>query len=172
MAGRLCAACGMCCNGVLFSGMRLQPEDSAKTLARLGLRAKKRKDGLHIPQPCPAHRDSCCSIYADRPVRCRNFKCRQLLELENGSIDSDAAMEKIRYAQMLVETVQALLVRAGDSRGNKPLAVRVEAVFTPPLEQGPEAASARDALHAAMTQLEATLANDFRVDDDLHPTAG
>lgn len=164
IASRLCAACGMCCNGVIFSSMRLQPVDSARKLSILGLRAKNRKDGLHLPQPCPAHNGSHCTIYADRPERCRVFECRQLKEIANGTTDESSAMEKIARARQQVEVVRMLLERAGEHRINKPLAARFAAVFTPPLETGAAAAEARNLLSSAMSDLTDTLARDFHSD--------
>ena len=73
-AARLCAQCGLCCNGVMFHTVQLQPGDSAKELAALGLKLK-RKQGRHfILQPCPAFQNSQCSIYAARPERCGRFE--------------------------------------------------------------------------------------------------
>jgi len=164
IAARLCAACGMCCNGVIFSGMQLQPDDSARKLAILGLRAKKRKDGLHLPQPCPAHNGSHCTIYADRPTRCRVFECHQLKEVANGTTDEASAMEKIARARAQVDVVMALLDRAGEHRSHKPLAARYAAVFTPPLEPGSAAVEARAQLGEAMADLTTTLAHDFHSD--------
>jgi uncharacterized protein len=158
---RLCAACGLCCNGVIFAGMRLQPEDSARRLAVLGLRAKKRKEGLFLGQPCPAHDGSGCRIYADRPARCRAFVCRQLKEVASGQADESSALEKIGRARSQVSRVMELMEQAGEVRLNKPLAVRYAAVFTAPLEEGDGAARARDLLREEMAELTAIIRRDF-----------
>ena len=100
-ASRLCAACGMCCNGVLFHGMQVQPQDSLRSLASKGLKPKRRDGELYFPQPCPAHQDSCCQIYNDRPQRCRAFVCKQLAAVIDGKKTEDAALEKIREARVL-----------------------------------------------------------------------
>ncbi len=161
-ATRLCAACGMCCNGVLFFSVRLQDGDSARELTALGLKIKRRADGRHMLQPCPAHTGSGCTVYDARPARCRLFACRQLLAVEAGEISENAALEKIAEARRLAGRVRALLENAGDTRSHKSLAARCETVFTPPLD--PETAEARDALAGAMRELEGLLTRDFRVD--------
>ena len=42
IASRLCAACGMCCDGTMFQIVRMQPGDSAAELGRLGLKIRCR----------------------------------------------------------------------------------------------------------------------------------
>lgn len=161
-ASRLCAACGMCCNGVLFFSVRLQEGDSARQLAALGLKIKRRADGRHLLQPCAAHTGSGCAVYAHRPARCRLFVCRQLLGVEAGEIAEDDAREKISTARRLTVRVRELLESVGDTRDHKALATRCETVFTPPLD--PETAPGREALAQAMRELETLLVRDFRVD--------
>ena len=109
----LCQACGLCCNGVMFHTVRLQPADSAKALAALGLKLKRKKGHDYILQPCPAFRGEQCSIYTARPERCRLFECRQLQRLAAGEITEAAALETIRDVQQRVAHLYALLAQAG-----------------------------------------------------------
>ena len=161
-AARLCSACGMCCNGVLFHGMAVQPEDSLRALAAKGLRAKRRDGELQFLQPCPAHDGNCCRIYAERPQRCRVFACRQLEGVFNGEILESAAMEKILEAKRRSDRVRELLEMLGDDRKTRPLATRCAGVFTPPLDPSPHAESLREELRGEMAALEEMLAKDFR----------
>lgn len=163
VASRLCAACGMCCNGVMFHSMVLQPEDSARELAALGLKVKRRKAGAFVPQPCPAHEGACCRIYEQRPIRCRVFVCKQLLAVESGEISEARALERILHAQRLITRVRMLLRDAGDDREHKALTVRCATVLTPPFDPAPDAARRREDLSAAMSELETFLANEFRI---------
>ncbi len=161
-AARLCFACGMCCNGVLFHGMAVQPEDSLRALAAKGLRAKRRDGELQFQQPCSAHDGNCCRIYAERPQRCRAFACRQLEGVFRGEILESVAMEKILEARRRSDRVRELLEMLGDDRKTRPLATRCAGVFTPPLDPSPHAESLRAELRGAMTALEEMLAKDFR----------
>lgn len=163
-ASRLCAACGMCCNGVLFHSMRLQPSDSERKLESLGLKVKRRKGERHILQPCPAHNGICCTIYAHRPERCRLFECRQLKDLAAGRITEADALAKIQDAQRRVGQVRELFQRAGDAREHKAFAVRFAAIFTEPLDPSQEAVIVRDTLAGAMRELESLLQNNFRIE--------
>jgi len=165
-ATRLCAACGMCCNGVMFYSMRLQPSDQARSLTALGLKLKRKNREWHFLQPCPAHQDSHCTIYAQRPERCRAFSCRQLQAVEAGKISEAAALEKIEEAQRAVAHVRELFHQAGDTRETKAFATRGETLFTPPLDPSPEAAALREKLATAMRELEELLTRNFRVETE------
>jgi hypothetical protein len=74
-AERLCTACGMCCNGVLFEIVRLQPQDSIKELEKLGMQVNRRKTEPYFKQPCRMLDGCSCTIYEQRPTRCRRFEC-------------------------------------------------------------------------------------------------
>jgi len=161
-ASRLCAACGMCCNGVLFHGMQVQTQDSLRSLASKGLKPKRRDGALYFPQPCPAHQDSCCKIYNDRPQRCRAFVCKQLAAVLDGKKSEAAALEKIHEARVLTAEIFDLLAALGDSRDHRALAVRCAGIFTPPLDSSPEATRLREVLRVAMEKLDRLLNMDFR----------
>lgn len=161
-AERLCAACGMCCNGVLFHGMAVQPEDQLRALLAKGIKTRRRDGELQFLQPCPAHVGNCCRIYKDRPQRCRAFDCRQLLAVSAGEITEAHAMIKIEEARKRSDRVQDLLAQLGDERAHRPLATRCAGVFTPPLDPSPEAETLREKLQEAMSDLQKMLAKDFR----------
>ena len=113
-AERLCMACGMCCNGVLFEIVRLQPQDSIKELEKLGMQINRRKTEPYFKQPCRMLDGCSCTIYEQRPTRCRRFECLQLKLLAAGEITEADAAVKIAEARELVGKVQTLLADAGD----------------------------------------------------------
>jgi hypothetical protein len=154
----------MCCDGVLFYGVKLQPSDSARALRALGLKVKRKYGHEQSLQPCAAHQNCSCSIYADRPQRCREFECRQLVGLARAELSETQALENILHARTLVDRVEALLLIAKDERLGKALATRCETVFTPPLDDSPGAAENRVALGGAIKELEAFLSSHFRVE--------
>lgn len=164
MASRLCSTCGMCCNGVLFFGAVLQPNDDPRALAALGLRVKKHGGALNLLQPCPAHQQGACNVYADRPVRCRVFVCRQLKELAEGNVTEGQVMEKIGEAITLVGRVRQLFEAAGDTRDHKAFVTRYASIFNEPLDPSPEAVEIRAELQKTMKALEDVLTRDFRVE--------
>ncbi len=158
-AARLCAACGMCCNGVLFHSVLLQPGDSARALTALGLKVKRKKGDVFFHQPCTAHCGSGCTIYDDRPARCRLFQCRQLLAVEAGGVSESTALEKIHEALLLAARINELIDRIAETNPLRSLAQRCANALTTdewtPLHQE---------LDSTMHNLEALLQKEFRVE--------
>ncbi len=163
-AARLCAACGMCCNGVLFHSVVLRTEDAPRRLSALGIRVKQKHGKRFFLQPCPAHEECRCAIYPDRPERCRKFSCIQLIRMRDGAVSETEALAVISEARSRASQVKELLELAGDTRGHKPLALRCESVFTPPLDASTEAAELRARLRSAMDGLEDLLRREFRTE--------
>ncbi len=164
-AGDLCRACGLCCNGVLFHTVRLQPADSAKALAALGLKLKRKKGAHYILQPCPAWCGGQCGIYAARPERCRRFECQQLQRIATGAIAPEQALARIREVQSRVADLERLLAQCGRTDPQRPLSRRYEKIFAEPLDPSspPAALALRAALTQAMQALESILDADFRM---------
>ena len=154
----------MCCDGVMFHTVHLKPRDSAKELAALGLKLKRKRGQNYILQPCPAYRDSCCSIYAARPERCRLFECRQLQRVAAGESTEAMAREKIVAARRLVAEVTKLLLCSGGTNARHPLSRRCDAVLAVPLDPTLDEAAVeiRSQLARAMQELDALLDQDFR----------
>ena len=163
-ASRLCAACGLCCDGTIFHHVRLQPGDSAKALAALGLKLKRKRKHDHILQPCPAHRDCQCAIYQDRPERCRLFECRQLQRISAGDLTEAAAAAKIREALDRVGRLLTLFRLAGESNSKGPLTIRYEKILATPLDPaaGEAAAALRARIILEMCEFEALVETEFR----------
>lgn len=155
----------MCCNGVLFHTVQLQPADSAKELAALGLKLKRKKGQNFILQPCPQYRAAQCSIYAVRPQRCRLFECRQLQRVASGEITEAMALEKIQEAQTKVAQVNSLLQDSGTTNPKRPLSKRYEKIMAEPLDPSADhdALHLRSELTRAMQALETILDQDFRL---------
>jgi len=156
-ASRLCAACGMCCDGTLFHSVVLQEGDSARALGALGLKIKHRGGTPHFLQPCAAHQSARCTIYDQRPARCRLFHCRQLQRLSAGETTEAAALEKIQPARRRVDHVDTLIRRLAETNPHRALAQRCANALTT-AEQTPT----HHELAAAMQDLETLLAADFR----------
>jgi hypothetical protein len=158
IATRLCAACGMCCDGTLFHSVVLQSEDSARALAARGLRIKRRRDEAWFHQPCAAHQEMSCTIYGERPTRCRRFVCRQLQGVAAGDIPESAAREKIAVARALAARAIRMADGITETNPRRALAQRCANA----LAGAPEGPAAE--LRAALQELEDLLARDFRVE--------
>ena len=110
----LCLQCGLCCNGVLFADVRPEPGDASPLFN--GKRSR-------VSQPCPSFQSAtcACSIYNERPARCRKFECRQLLGIRAGTITAGKALRQIRAARDLAGKIEKLLAELGYKNEQWPL---------------------------------------------------
>jgi hypothetical protein len=111
-ANALCLECGLCCNGVIFADVQLQPGDNAARLRILGL-----KSGVNrkFPQPCTAFDGCRCNVYSERPQYCREFECLLLKGVKGGEMGIAGALRVIRTARQRVQKVKQLLNELGDA---------------------------------------------------------
>lgn len=130
-AQQLCLSCGLCCNGVIFADVQLQPGDSATRLRELGVALREpRSPGarpVKILQPCPAF-DGKCRVYADRPRYCREFDCALLKSLAAGKVTESGAMKIVTTAQRRAEKVRKLLRQLGETEETLSLSKRFRRV--------------------------------------------
>lgn len=115
----LCLECGLCCNGVIFANVQLQPGDNAARLKSLGLTLisnRNSKIGVQkFKQPCTAFDGCRCQIYSERPKYCRQFECLLLKSVKAGLTDPSDASKLIRSALRRVKKVKRLLQELGDT---------------------------------------------------------
>jgi hypothetical protein len=163
-ASRLCAACGMCCDGTMFQIVRMQPGDSPAELGRLGLKIRCRDGEFFMEQPCAALRENCCTVYEKRPTRCRLFHCQQLRRVESGDATEQAAMALIVETRKLVDQVRSLIEQNGLREDGQALFERFERVMSTPVDAQlePELAAVREDLENAMRQLRLRINHEFR----------
>jgi uncharacterized protein len=125
-AQQLCLACGLCCNGVIFTAGQLQPGDDAERLRAAGLRLKTNTQNLpaKFHQPCGAFAECRCTVYAARPDYCRKFECALLKRVNSGATTAAAALNRIHGAKQRAEKVRWLLQSLGCRAEHLPLSVR------------------------------------------------
>lgn len=99
----LCLACGLCCDGTLFTAVPLTADDAA----RLGVSERR------LPQPCVHLEARCCQAYERRPLACRRFDCNLVHALRDGEVDLPGALAIVAEAQRRVDQA----VRAAGLRG-------------------------------------------------------
>jgi len=114
----LCLECGLCCNGVIFADVQLQPGDNTARLQSLGLALisnRGSKTGIQkFNQPCTAFDGCRCQIYSERPKYCREFECLLLKSVKAGQTKYPEAQRTIRSAVERVKKVKRLLRELGD----------------------------------------------------------
>jgi len=139
VASKLCLNCGLCCNGVLFKDVRLQAGDDAERLRACGLKVSSPTPGAkrgslnkpepRFPQPCAAlGADLRCSIYTERPTRCREFECLLFKDVLQGALQLERALKVVRDAQRRVKKVLGLMAPLEEKPRNDALSVRFRKV--------------------------------------------
>jgi hypothetical protein len=162
----LCLECGLCCNGVIFANVQLQPGDNAARLKSIGLAISSRssKAGVQqFKQPCTAF-DGCeCQIYSERPKYCRQFECLLLKSVKAGHTNPSSAPKVIRSALRRVKKVKRLLGELGDTDEHVALSDRFRRMKRQ-LESGPldsETAAKFGELTLAVHNLNVLLSESF-----------
>ena len=108
----LCLTCGLCCDGSIFSSVRLKPDDEITPLKAVGINIVSDSESNAFKQPCAAHKNCTCTVYANRPQECRRYKCELLKRFERDDISHEAALEIINKMISLKNEVKALALAA------------------------------------------------------------
>jgi uncharacterized protein len=161
---RLCPACGLCCNGVLFGDVELQREDDTKRLASLGLELLRKGRKTAFTQPCSCFDGKLCGIYADRPRQCRAFECGLLQQVNAGKLTAVAALKTIAETRRSSDAVLQLVRELGNLDETKPLNERYADVVAQPMNMSANEAELerRGELMMAVARLVKSLERDFR----------
>jgi Fe-S-cluster containining protein len=126
----LCLECGLCCNGVIFADVELQPIEVNNLRSKVHIpvtRAKSGQPGIaKLPQPCAAFDGCRCRIYAERPTYCRQFECLLLKNVRAGRLERAAASRIVRTAKERAEKVRTLLRELGDADEQSALSLRFQ----------------------------------------------
>jgi hypothetical protein len=105
----LCLACGMCCDGNLFTQVPLA-EDEAVRLRGRGLAVIQREDGSPaLRQRCAALVGRCCAVYEERPGGCRRHVCMLHAALAADEVSVTEALEIVARAHTLLAAADAAL---------------------------------------------------------------
>ena len=129
--GQLCLSCGLCCNGVIFADVKLQPGDDAERLRSLGLPVSLPRSTHNTPrltQPCAALDGCRCRVYSDRPKYCREFECALFKNAEAGRTPPATALRLVRASRGRAEKVRGLLRALADKNEEVSLGIRFRRV--------------------------------------------
>ncbi len=130
----LCPACGLCCNGVLFRDVELQPSDNAQRLRAVGLQLTRKGKKTVFPQPCTFFDGRLCQAYGDRPSRCRSFECGILKGVQQGQLTTKAGLALIKQARTQADRLRALLRKLGDTDEGMALTRRYARAAAAPID--------------------------------------
>src|SRR5207237_10236366 len=83
-ASALCRSCGLCCDGTLFTFVRLDAADASRARASKLVVVTGDAGAESLRQPCAALSGRECSVYAARPSACSRYECLLLAALRSG----------------------------------------------------------------------------------------
>jgi Fe-S-cluster containining protein len=160
---QLCPNCGLCCDSTLFADVELRAGDDPRQLTKKGLTIlQKTRTKLAFAQPCACFDGQLCTIYADRPKRCRLFECGLLKRVEKGGLTPGAALKKIAQARARAGNVRDLLRQSGQRDEAMALTHRYAEAMSAPVDLSvPDAAEVRGELMLAVSDLMQLLERDF-----------
>ncbi len=94
-SAELCQACGICCNGSLFSFVDIN-EAEAVALKGSPVKVLANKKGKPVfGLPCSALSGSSCSIYEKRPGVCRSYLCALTRRVLNEDVEYSEALDVV-----------------------------------------------------------------------------
>ncbi len=100
----LCRACGLCCDGTLFTRVPLTV-DEAVPAVKLNV-VTTQTGGRYVPQRCAALEGTVCQVYAERPLACRRFECLLFGALREGELSLSEGLAVVKRAQDLAAAKQ------------------------------------------------------------------
>ena len=106
----LCLACGLCCKGVVLSGVRLTEQERTSAVYK-HLPVIDTKRGPAFPLPCAKFANGSCLIYSDRPLACRHYRCKLLAGVASGSLESHEAQRRIDELLLFVDKLDKLVTK-------------------------------------------------------------
>lgn len=116
----LCLACGLCCDGTLFTHVALADDERARLHARVRLRSLQ--DGrVVLDQPCAALRERRCAAYRDRPQGCRDYECLLVKARRENEASLAALREHVDHAHALSAALAAALPPPEPGEAGSPL---------------------------------------------------
>ena len=111
----LCQACGLCCQGQLYAWVSLLPQEVALAES-WPVEMVRHEAASGFKQPCGCFQDQRCTVYAQRPQTCVNYRCQLLRGLGQGEITQAVALERVAQARGLFEKLQLQLPSATGKR--------------------------------------------------------
>jgi hypothetical protein len=123
---------------VLFTSVICSTATEARRMEDLGSPVAMKEGLASFPQPCNHLAESRCSVYADRPGRCRQFECELLKQVGREDQPIGRAREIIRETRTAADRLKAKLNELGNTDEEVPLAYRCDQVMDNPTDKTDE----------------------------------
>lgn len=138
LTDELCTRCGICCDGVLFSSVICDTATEARRMEELGVELQHQDGVISFSHPCKCLSGTKCSVYQDRPARCRIFECELLKRVRAGERTVEQAHATIQEAFAKVASLKQRLGELGQDDDSMALAFRWNALSDDSAERSEE----------------------------------
>jgi Fe-S-cluster containining protein len=124
----ICAGCGLCCDGSLFSHVIVKEEDrEAVVSAKLPISELENTPIFKLP--CAKLKDGMCSVYAIRPTTCQRYRCKLRKAVDKGEVGEAEARLKIATAKEMARHLRQASGGARTPGERKSLTARLKDRF-------------------------------------------
>jgi Fe-S-cluster containining protein len=106
---QLCVACGICCDGILFSSVTITDPSEAERVRAHRIPVHVVDERHFFDQPCSALGDKGCSIYTERPLLCHAYRCLLLKQVDAGTMALADALRIVEDARKREVEIRAML---------------------------------------------------------------
>lgn len=124
----ICAGCGICCDGSLFSHVIVREEDQ-KAVASANLPVSELEGTPIFRLPCAMLMAGMCSVYAIRPSTCRRYRCKLLRNVDQGEVSEAEARDKIATAKNMARDLRQASAVARNPGERKALTAKLKEGF-------------------------------------------
>jgi uncharacterized cysteine cluster protein YcgN (CxxCxxCC family) len=157
----LCTQCGLCCHGVLHEWGHLEHSE-VEPMAALGMGLEPQGDKIAFSLPCTRVEGTICSIYEQRPVACRGYRCALLVRYQAREVPLDEALALVRQGKALLESLR-LHLRPGERFRDLRMAWRGHIGGEAPVQWTPGEQKERSGAFLAMALLHRFIDRHFRL---------
>jgi Fe-S-cluster containining protein len=99
----LCEACGLCCNGTLYTHVVLTEDDVVALKQHPQVAVEVRDHQPAIAQGCAQHDGSGCRIYGQRPAACARYYCSLAEAVKYDDLSLPEGLAIVAEARALVD---------------------------------------------------------------------
>lgn len=96
----------MCCDGTLFECLELDPDERSRFVKNPFVVVS---ETVATKLPCCMHVGGVCTIYENRPSRCRKFTCRLYDAVAIGAMPSTEAQARVDELKALFDAIEGAL---------------------------------------------------------------
>ena len=143
---QLCSQCGLCCDGTLFTHVSISPSEAKRLEGKVAFFIKKTGDHA-LGQPCGALEGTCCRVYEERPLACRDYVCNLWEAFDEGEAGLDEALGLVDKAHRLIRAIRVAAPSLPEKGTFNAARRRLSSEDAPPMSRAARKAVADAELH-------------------------